>query len=180
MTGQIPVYCAHKNTGRPATDETYMHIDDIEQGAFQTSVGNTSFHFDAGYTPQFPLGYGLSYVNFEYTNIRLNSRQLRPGDILYVSADLTNHGAVEAEEVAQLYIRDLVGSVTRPVKELVGFTRVMLKPGETKTVEFSLTTDDLSFYDRNLKFVAEPGEFHAWIGGSSATDLRAEFELLTE
>lgn len=180
MTGQIPIYCAHKNTGRPATDETYVHIDDIKRGAFQTSVGNTSFYFDAGYTPQFPLGFGLSYVDFEFANIRLSSAQLRPGEVLYVEADLTNRGTVEAEEVAQLYVRDLVGSVTRPIKELVGFKRVTLKPGETKTVEFSLTSDDLAFYNRNLKFVSEPGEFHVWIGGSSDTELRAEFELLAE
>ncbi len=178
MTGQIPVYCAHKNTGRPATFDSHVHIDDIEPGAFQTSVGNTSFHFDAGYTPEFPLGFGLSYTCFAYSNIRLSSGQLRPGESLRISADLTNQGEVKAEEVVQLYVRDLVGSVTRPVKELCGFQRVALEPGETRTVWFSLAAHDLAFYGRDLQLVAEAGMFHVWIGGCSDTQLRAEFELL--
>lgn len=180
MTGQIPIYCAHKNTGRPATPDTHIHIDEIEQGAFQTSVGNTSFHLDAGYTPEFPLGFGLSYTRFEYTNLRLSSEQVQYGETLRVSADLANVGDVAAEEVVQLYLRDLVGSVTRPVRQLCGFQRVRLEPGRSQTVTFTLTADDLAFYDRNLKRVAEPGMFHIWIGGSSDTDLRAEFELLSK
>jgi beta-glucosidase len=180
MTGQIPIYCMQKNTGRPATPDTHVHMNEIEQGAFQTSIGNTSYHFDAGYTPQFPLGFGLSYTRFEYANIRLSSSRIRSGEVLCVSADLTNRGGVAAEEVVQLYVRDLVGSVTRPVKELRGFQRVALEPGETTTVEFSLTAEDLAFYNRDLRLVPEPGSFHVWIGGCSDTDLQAEFELLDE
>jgi beta-glucosidase len=178
MTGQIPIYCAHKNTARPATEDGHVHIDDIEPGAFQTSVGNTSFHLDAGYTPEFPLGFGLSYARFEYSGIKLSSKTLRPGETLHVSAELTNRGGVKAEEVVQLYVRDLVGSVTRPVKELSGFERVALEPGETRTVSFALSASDLAFYDRELRWVTEPGRFHVWIGGCSDTNLQAEFELV--
>ena len=178
MTGQIPIYCAHKNTGRPASEDDHTHIEDIETGASQTSVGNTSYHLDAGYTPEFPLGFGLSYVRFEYSNIRLSTTRVRPGETLLVSADVTNRGKVQAQDVVQLYVRDLVGSVTRPVKELCGFQRVTIAPGETRTASFELSTRDLAFYNRDLQLITEPGLFHVWIGGSSDTDLRAEFELL--
>ncbi len=94
------------------------------------------------------------------------------------SAELTNKGEREAEEVAQLYIRDLVGNVTRPVKELKGFQKLRLKPGESRRVAFEIHTDDLAFYDRKMQLITEPGEFHVWIGGSSDADLRSEFEIV--
>ncbi len=178
MSGQIPIYYAHKNTGRPPTPETVISIDDIQKGAPQLSVGNTSFHLDAGDTPLFPFGYGLSYSAFQYANIQTSASEITLGETLTISAELTNVGDYEAEEVAQLYVRDLVGNVTRPVKELKGFQKVRLKPGEKTTLTFHLHTDDLAFYNRRMERVTEPGHFHVWIGGSSEVDLRSEFSVV--
>lgn len=178
VTGQIPIYYAHKNTGRPPTPDTVVHLDDIEPGAPQHSIGNTSFHLDIEHTPLFPFGHGLSYTEFEYTNLAISADTIRLGDSFTISTELVNVGEVEATEVAQLYIRDLVGSVTRPVKELKGFRRFRLKPGEKVTVSFVLSTDDLAFYGRDQKLITEPGKFHAWIGSSSETDLRLDFEII--
>jgi len=178
MVGQIPIYYSQKNTGKPPSPETIVHIDDIEAAALQTSFGMTSFYLDAGYTPLYPFGYGLSYAGFHYGNIATDTDEIRLGDTLRIGADLTNTGPVAAEEVAQLYVRDRVGSVTRPVKELKGFRRVGLEPGQTVRVEFELHTDELAFYGRNRQLAAEPGDFHVWIGGSSETELRADFRVL--
>lgn len=178
MVGQIPIYYNQKNTGKPPSPDTIVHIDDIDTHAPQLSLGMTAFHLDAGYTPLFAFGHGLSYATFEYDNIRTSAAEMRVGGALVVSADLTNTGEVAAEEVAQLYIRDLVGNVTRPVKELKGFRRVRLEPDETVTVNFRLHSDDLAFYGRNMQLMTEPGEFHAWIGGSSETELRTEFRII--
>jgi beta-glucosidase len=178
MVGQIPIYYNHKNTGKPPTPETTIHIDDIEVNAPQTSLGMTAFHLDAGYTPLFAFGYGLAYVEFDYQNISVSPNEVGLGGIVTVSAELTNKGDVAADEVAQLYVRDLVGNVTRPIKELKGFKRVRLEPGETVTVEFDLHSDELAFYGRNMQLVTEPGEFHVWIGGSSETALRTEFRIV--
>jgi beta-glucosidase len=178
MVGQIPIYYSQKNTGKPPSPERIVHIDDIITHAPQTSFGMSSFHLDAGYTPLFPFGHGLSYTRFDYGNIHTSAHEVRLGDTVTISADLTNSGDIAADEVAQLYIRDLVGSVTRPVRELKGFRRLCLQPGQTVTVEFRLHTSDLAFYGREMRLVTEPGEFHAWIGGSSATQLRTEFRII--
>jgi beta-glucosidase len=178
VTGQIPIYYAHKNTGKPPTPDTVIHIDDIGRGAPQHSVGNVSFHLDAGYTPLFPFGHGLSYTTFTYRNIEAVPAAVRPGQTITIRADLTNEGERSAVEVVQLYVRDLVGSVTRPVRELKGFRRIRLEPGECRTVAFELQTDDLAFTGRRMAQVTEPGRFHAWIGGSSTTDLRTEFAIV--
>jgi beta-glucosidase len=138
----------------------------------------SAFHLDAGFTPLFPFGHGLSYAHFDYQNIRVDSYEVELGTSVTVSAELTNRGDVAADEVAQLYVRDLVASVTRPVKELKAFKRVRLGPGETVTLEFVLHTDDLSFFGRDMKRTVEPGEFHAWVGGSSDTHLRTEFRII--
>jgi beta-glucosidase len=179
VTGQIPIYYAHKNTGKPATPESFVHMDDIPAGAPQHSAGNTSFHLDAGYTPLFPFGHGLSYATFEYGNIQLDRPAVPMGEGLSIRAELRNTGPVEAEEVVQLYVRDLVGSVTRPVKELKGFQRVRLAPGESTTVTFTLHTDDLAFIGREMRPTVEEGRFHAWIGGSSEAGLWTEFEIVS-
>jgi beta-glucosidase len=178
MVGQIPIYYSQKNTGKPPSPENIVHIDDIDTFAPQTSLGMTAFHLDAGYTPLFPFGFGLSYAEFAYDNIRTDTPEIRLGETVTISAELTNVGEVAAEEVVQLYTRDIVASVTRPVKELKGFRRVRVEPGQTVTVDFELHTDELSFYGRDMLRTVEHGEFHAWIGGSSDTELRTEFRII--
>jgi beta-glucosidase len=178
VVGQIPIYYSQKNTGKPPVPATTVLIDDIPVRAPQTSVGNTAYHLDAGYTPLFPFGFGLSYTEFVYTNLRLGGTEIRRGDSLRISVDVTNRGAVAADEVVQLYVRDLVGSVTRPVRELKGFRRTRLEPGQTLSVDFQLPTDELAFFGRNNKRVIEPGEFRVWVGGSSEADLGAGFRLI--
>ena len=178
LVGQIPIYYSQKNTGKPPTQENVVHIDDIDPFAPQTSLGMSAFHLDTCFTPLFPFGHGLSYTEFEYDNIHVSADEIRVGDTVTVSADLSNRGDMEAEEVVQLYTRDLVGSITRPVKELKGFRRVRLAPGETQTVSFDLHTDDLKFYGRDGKHRVEPGLFHAWIAGSCDADLRTEFRIV--
>jgi len=178
VTGQIPIYHAHRNTGRPATPGAIVDIEAIEPRSPQTSVGNAAFHLDAGIEPLFPFGHGLSYVSFAYRNIAVEPAGFRPPGSVAVSADVTNTGSREAEEVVQLYVRDLVGSVTRPVRELKGFRRVRVAPGETLRVRFELDASDLAFHGRDMRRRAEPGRFHVWIGGSSDAQLRSEFELL--
>jgi beta-glucosidase len=178
MVGQVPIYYNQKNTGKPPSPDTIVLIDDIDPRAPQLSTGMTAFHLDAGFTPLFPFGHGLSYADFEYANIRVSDAEIRLGDRLTISADITNTGDVAAEEVVQLYVRDLVGNVTRPVKELKGFRRLHLQPGERLTVDFELHSDDLAFYGRDNKLLVEPGEFHAWIGGSSEAELQTGFRLV--
>jgi len=178
VVGQVPIYYNRKNGGKPPVPETTVLIDDIPVRAPQTSVGNTSYHLDAGYEPLFPFGHGLSYTTFTYSNPRLDAPEMRLGGSLTASVDVTNTGSVTADEVVQLYIRDLVGSVTRPVRELKGFRRVRLAPGETVTVDFRLDSDDLAFFGRDNTRVVEPGGFHLWVGGSSAAGPHGEFRLI--
>ncbi len=177
MVGQEPIYYNQKNTGRPATPEDFTHMDDLPARMPQSSWGFASFHLDAGFKPLYEFGYGLSYASFAYSDIEASPSEAALGETVTVKALIHNTGAVEAEEVVQLYVRDLVGNVTRPVRELKGFQRVRLKPGERREVAFTLGPDDLSFYGRDMKPVTEAGEFHAWIGGSSAAELRAVFTL---
>jgi beta-glucosidase len=177
VVGQIPIYYSQKNSGKPPTWDNVAHIDDIDTRAPQTSLGMSAFHLDTHFTPLFAFGHGLSYASFEYHNISASKHELALGERLTIGAALTNHSGVAADEVVQLYIRDLVASITRPVRELKGFRRVRLEPGETTRVEFDLHTDDLSFFGRDMKRTTEAGEFHAWIGGSSETQLRTEFRI---
>jgi len=178
MVGQIPIYYSQKNTGKPPSPETIVHIDDIDAHAPQLSLGMTAFHLDAGYTPLYAFGHGLSYTEFDYRDVAVNANEIRMGETVTISARLKNAGDVGAAEVVQLYVRDLVGNVTRPVRELKGFRRVHLEPGESVTVDFELHTDDLAFYGRDMQLMTEPGQFHAWIGGSSETQLRTEFRVV--
>jgi beta-glucosidase len=178
MVGQIPIYYSQKNSGKPPSHDNVVHIDDIETRAPQTSLGMSAFHLDTHFTPLFPFGHGLSYARFEYHDIRVSAREIGLDDTVTISADLTNAGDVTADEVVQLYVRDIVASITRPVKELKGFRRVRLEPHQTVTVDFKLHTSDLTFYGRDMRLTVEPGEFHAWIGGSSTTDLRTEFRIV--
>jgi beta-glucosidase len=178
MVGQIPIYYSQKNSGKPATRDNTVHIDDIDTRAPQTSLGMSAFHLDTHFTPLFHFGHGLSYAKFEYQNIRTNAHEICLGETVTVSAELTNTGDVAADEVVQLYTRDLVASVTRPVRELKGFRRVHLEPGQTITVDFDLHTDDLSFFGRDMQSVTEAGEFHVWMGGSSEAELCTEFRII--
>ncbi len=178
MVGQVPNYYNQKNTGKPPTPDTIAHIDDIDPHAPQLSLGMTAFHLDAGYTPLFPFGHGLSYASFEYENLRLSTTELPLGESLTVSVELLNTSPISAHEVVQLYVRDLVGNVTRPVKELKGFRRIYLEPEERVTVEFELHTDDLAFYGRDMRLITEPGDFHVWVGSSSEADLMTEFRIV--
>jgi len=178
MVGQVPIYYAHKNTGKPPGPETYVAIDDIPVRLPQTSSGFVSNHLDAGYEPQYPFGYGLSYAAFAYSGIEISRDQVPMGETLSVSAAVKNVGEVEAEEVVQLYVRDLVGNVTRPVRELKGFQRVRLLPGESRKTEFVLGPEDLAFYGQDMRLITEPGAFQVWIGGSSTAELQAEFTVI--
>ena len=175
--GQIPMYYAHKNTGRPPSEASFVHIQDIPVRSFQTSLGNTSHYLDVGFKPLYPFGYGLSYAEFNYEGLRLSSDAISEGAPLVVTVTLVNTGKMEAEEVVQLYVRDLVASVTRPVKELKGFKRVRLGPGEEREVSFELSARQLGFYDQEGRYLIEPGEFMLWVGGSSEADLQASFVL---
>lgn len=179
MVGQVPIYYNRKNSGKPPTPDSVVLIDDIPTGAPQTSIGNTAFHLDAGYRPLFPFGFGLSYSQFGYENLRLSTHGLVVGDVLKVSVDVTNLGRIVADEVVQLYVRDLVGSVTRPVRELKGFRRIRLDAGCTTTVDFELRAEDLAFFGRDNTLVTEPGEFHLWVGGSSEAELGTSFRLVS-
>ena len=174
--GQIPIYYAHNNTGRPVEGNEVL-INDIPLEAGQTSLGCRSFYLDAGWEPLFPFGYGLSYTTFEYSDITLSSNSLTTNETLKVSFKLKNTGSVEGTEVAQLYVRDKVGSVTRPVKELKRFARVTLKPGETKDVVFELPVSDLAFWNIDMKYVVEPGDFDLWVAGDSQSGKPISFNV---
>jgi beta-glucosidase len=177
MSGQVPIYYGYKQTGRPATPDTVIHIDEIPAAATQTSLGMTTFHLDAGYEPLFPFGYGLTYTNFAYTDLALDRHHIRMGESVVAEITLTNSGEVAGTEVVQLYIRDRFASLTRPIRELKRFERVTLEPGESRRVRFELHTDDLAFFRRNKTYGAEPGAFDLWIGGDSTTDLGTEFHI---
>ena len=176
--GQVPVYYNHKNSGKPPSDDAIVHIDDIDANATQTSLGMTAFHLDEGFRPLFPFGFGLSYADFVYANLSCDKQQVRLGEALRISAEVSNQGSCKAIETVQLYIRDLVGNVTRPVRELKGFRRIELEPGQTETVTFDLHTDDLAFFGRDQQRVVEAGEFRAWVGGSSEAELETGFSLI--
>lgn len=177
MTGQTPIYYAHNNTGRPA-NPTEMLIDEIPVEAGQTSVGCRSFYLDAGNSPLFPFGYGLSYTNFEYSDLKLASDKLTVDGEVNVSVNLKNVGKYDGTEVVQLYVQDKVGSVTRPVKELKAFQRVELKAGESKTVTFTLPVSDLAFWRYDMTYGVEPGDFKLWVGTNSAEGLSADFTVI--
>ena len=164
--GQIPLYYNHKNTGRPLGND---------QGKFEKFKSN---YIDERNEPLYPFGYGLSYTKFDYRHLKLSTTKMHHSDNLIVSVDITNSGDYDGKEVVQLYIRDLVASVTRPVKELKGFQKVAIAKGATETVTFTLTENDLKFYNERLEFVAEPGTFEIFVGTSSTTNLKSTFELI--
>lgn len=162
--GQVPIHYDMKNTGRP-----------IELGA--PGAKYVSRYLDTPNTPLYPFGYGLSYTSFTYSPVTLDKAKVRPGEKLTASVTVTNSGGRAGEEVVQLYVRDLVGSVTRPVKELKGFEKISLRKGETRTVRFTLTDADLAFTRQDMSWGSEPGQFKLWVGPSSAEGSEAAFEL---
>jgi beta-glucosidase len=162
--GQEPLYYNQKSTGRPADPNNKY----------------TSKYLDVPVTPLFPFGYGLSYTQFRLTNLRLGSPTIRPDGRLSVSVELENAGKYSGDEVVQLYIRDVSASVTRPLKELKGFQRVTLAPGEKRRLEFGLTPEHLGFYNRDMRFIVEPGEFKVFVGTNSVGGLEASFHVVEE
>ncbi|WP_260681567.1 glycoside hydrolase family 3 N-terminal domain-containing protein [Aliiglaciecola sp. M165] len=180
VVGQIPIYYNQKHGGKPATNDNFVHMNNIPQRAEQTSLGMAATHLDTHFTPLFEFGYGLSYTQFEYSGLQLNSHKLNQSGTLTITATLSNVGECAAEEVVQLYVRDLVGSVTRPVKELKQFQRLRVEPKTSTQVEFELNADELAFYARDNRRKTELGRFHLWVGGSSAANLRTEFELISD
>lgn len=176
MSGQVPIYYAQHKTGRPA-NPTEMLIDEIPVEAGQTSVGCRSFYLDAGNSPLFPFGYGLSYTTFEYSNLSLASDKLTVQDTLSISFTLKNTGKYDGTEVVQLYVQDKVGSVTRPVKELKRFQRVTLKAGESTQVSLSLPVSELAFWGYDMNYTVEPGDFTLWVGTNSAEGLTKDFSV---
>lgn len=176
MSGQVPIYYAQHKTGRPA-NPTEMLIDEIPVEAGQTSVGCRSFYLDAGNSPLFPFGYGLSYTTFEYSNLSLASDKLTAQDSLSISFTLKNTGKYDGTEVVQLYVQDKVGSVTRPVKELKRFQRVTLKAGESTQLSLSLPVSELAFWGYDMNYTVEPGAFTLWVGTNSAEGLTKDFSV---
>ncbi len=162
--GQVPIHYDMKNTGRP-----------IELGAPDAKY--VSRYLNTPNTPLYPFGFGLSYTSFTYSPVTLDKTTIRPGQPLTASVTVTNSGARDGEEVVQLYVRDLVGSVTRPVKELKGFEKISLKKGEKRTIRFTLTDADLAFTRQDMSWGSEPGQYKLWVGPSSATGSEASFEL---
>jgi beta-glucosidase len=165
--GQIPVYYAHKNTGRPATGA----------GTSQFYEPFRSTYMDEPNTPLFPFGYGLSYTTFTYRDLTVETPVVDAGGTLIVSAVVENTGARSGAEVMQLYVRDLVGSVTRPVRELKGFRRITLEPGQAETVRFEVPVADLGFYGLDMRYAVEPGDFVVWVGPDSASGAEARFTV---
>ena len=162
--GQVPIYYAHKNTGRPLAEGKW----------FEKFRSN---YLDVSNDPLYPFGFGLSYTTFDYSDIKLSSTTLTKGKSITASITLSNTGKYDGKEVVQLYTRDLVGSITRPVKELKGFQKVSLKAGESKTISFTISENDLKFYNSDLKFAAEPGDFKVFIGTNARDVKEASFSL---
>ncbi len=175
--GQIPLYYNHKNTGRPP-----QPFNPARDGPLVDQInldrGYNSNYLEVGPYPLYPFGYGLSYATFEYGRVELSTGKLRPGGTLAVRVPVANTGTVAADEIVQLYVRDVVGSLTRPVRELKGFRRVHLTPGERQIVELALSADDLAFYNNQEEFVLEPGKFEVYVGGNSLAPLVGQFELV--
>jgi beta-glucosidase len=174
--GQAPFYYNHPMTGRP-NNGTETLLNDIPIKAGQTSLGCTSYYLDSGYGPHLPFGYGLSYTTFEYSDIALDKELYGKNDTIVVEYTLSNTGEYDATEVVQLYVRDLVGSVVRPVKELKGFERVTLKAGESKRCRFSLPVEQLAYWNRDMEYGVEPGKFQLWVAGDSASGEACSFEV---
>ena len=160
--GQEPLYYNHKNTGRPPMADDRF----------------TSKYYDLSVEPLFPFGFGLSYSKFEFSDLTVSAEKIKPSGYITIRAKVKNASKIKGDEVAQLYIRDMVASLTRPVKELKGFERITLNPGEIKEVEFTLGPEHLGFYNRHMEYIVEPGKFKVWIGPDSQEGLETIFEII--
>ena len=161
--GQIPVYYNHRSTGRPQEGDEFVKF--------------RSNYLDVPNSPLFPFGYGLSYTTFDYTNLKLNKDVMKPDEEITLFVTVTNTGDLDGEEVVQLYIHDVIRTITQPVKKLKGFEKVFLKAGESKEISFTITVNDLAFYDNDVNFKAEPGEFIVFAGTSSDDVASVSFTL---
>jgi beta-glucosidase len=175
--GQIPLYYNHANTGRPPRPYDFAR-DNRVVDRINRELGYNSNYIDVSPYPLYPFGYGSSYTTFEYGPVELSTTRLRAGQVLAIRAPLTNTGQMAADEVVQLYVRDIAASLVRPVRELKGFRRIRLEPGETKIVEFSLASDDLAFFDNQERRILEPGKFGIYVGGSSLAPPVGEFAVI--
>lgn len=164
--GQVPIYYSQKNTGRPLSNK---------EGKFEKFRSN---YIDERNEPLFPFGFGLSYTTFDYSNLKISSDKMNFNEKLNVTVDIANTGNFDGKETVQLYIRDVVGSITRPVRELKGFQKISLKKGEKQTVTFEISVEDLKFYNSDLQFVAEPGDFQVFVGTDSNADKMVSFKLI--
>ena len=172
--GQVPIYYAHRNTGRPAPDRALG----IPLGTALDPKEFTSRHLDVEVSPAYPFGYGQSYTTFGYANVHLSEREVKRDGMLTVTADITNSGKVEGTEIVQLYVQDKVASIAPPVRLLKGFTRVTLAPGETKAVHFTLEAKDLGFHGLDNAYRVEPGDMAAFVAPSAVGGLEAPFRIV--
>ncbi|WP_100642903.1 glycoside hydrolase family 3 N-terminal domain-containing protein [Alteromonas facilis] len=175
--GQIPLYYSQKPTGRPVTQDNYAHMNDFPMRAPQTSLGMAASHMDTYFTPLFPFGFGLSYADIKYSSTKLSAQTVGAEESFSVSVCVTNTSDIAVTEIVQLYVRDKVSSVSRPVRELLDFARVELAAGESLDVSFELNATQLGFYDQNNQYVVEPGEFLFGIGSDSTCELSASLML---
>ncbi|MBC8126297.1 MAG: beta-glucosidase BglX [Gloeobacteraceae cyanobacterium ES-bin-144] len=176
--GQVPIYYNQRNTGRPKDMSNYKPIDEIPVGQPQVSLGFTSYFLDESNEPRFAFGEGLSYTRFEYGTVRVGKSEVALGEPLEVSVDLSNTGDRTGAEVVQLYIKDIAASITRPLRELKGFQKITLTPGQTKTVNFTLTPELLSFPGPDGFPHIEAGQFEVFVGGNSKTGNQGNFQLV--
>ena len=170
--GQVPIYYAHLNTGRPPTASDLG----VPMGNPTNPQGYTSKYIDVDFTPEYPFGFGLSYASFRYSETKVSAGSLRAGGRLRISAEVTNMGHRPADEIVEFYTSGPVGgSVARPVRDLRGFRRVHLEAGEVSKVEFTITPGDLAYYNNRMQLVTEAGQYHAWIAPDSARGTPAAF-----
>lgn len=171
--GQVPIYYAHLNTGRPASADELG----VPMGNPAEPKGYTSKYIDVDFTPEYPFGYGLSYTDFEYSNLHVATPAVQMGGTIRVSAEIANRGSHEGTEIVQFYVHPVAASVVQPVRLLKGFRRIHLKPGEKQTVSFSIGTAELAFHNQEMKRVTEPGRYQVWIAPDSVRGLEGEFVL---
>lgn len=167
--GQIPVYYAHKSTGRPINT----------RGVIQFNRAHKTRFLDESHLPQYGFGFGLSYTTYAYAGLEVETPQVSLDGTLVVTAKVTNTGDRAGDEIVQLYVQDIVGQVTRPVKELKGFKRVSLKPGEQQQVRFEVPARNLGFYGLDMTFMVEPGAFKVWVGPNAYEGMEASFSIVT-